>query len=69
MRRPKTFEEVCKSIDWKLLQEQKQELVNLQPPHYPDWVEGLLSLIDEIQDSAVDYYGLQEKTVFGRRGK
>jgi hypothetical protein len=69
MRRPKTFEEVCKSIDWKLLQEQKQELINLLPPRHTNWIEGLLSLIDEIQDSAVDYYGIPEKTVFGRRGK
>jgi hypothetical protein len=62
-------------IDYKALREQKAILINM----IQDWgeaddeqqraeaqeVEGLLNLIDAIQDNAVDKLGVSEEEVFG----
>lgn len=57
-------------IDWDLLREQKRWLLNLRPCEQcglvegNDEVEGLLSLIDSLQDFAVDRLGKLEVEVF-----
>jgi hypothetical protein len=50
-------------IDWRLLRQQKEWLMN-----HSKSVEatGLLHLIDAIQDEAVDQFGFTEREVFGR---
>lgn len=48
-------------IDFKLLKKQKDYLINLK---HNDNIDGLLSIIDEIQDIAVDECGYSEKDVF-----
>ena len=62
--RPPKF---MKNMDWKLLKEQKQALLkimsyeannNLKP------LNGLLGLVDTIQDYAVDIMGIEETQVF-----
>jgi len=55
-------------IDWKLLREQKQLILDLSIGGYNikeiELLEGLVGLIDNIQDSAVDEYGFEEGDVF-----
>ena len=61
-------------IDFKKLKNQKQILINMiqdwgesDDPHQKsdaNDVEGLLSLIDSIQDYAVDVLGMKESDVF-----
>ena len=65
-------------IDYKMLREQKAILINM----IQDWgeaddeqqvidaikCEGILSLIDAIQDNAVDTLGLPESEVFNLKG-
>lgn len=51
-------------IDWPLLREQKRWLIAHQDAADEAPVEGLLGLIDHIQDSAVAD-GLAEEEVFG----
>jgi hypothetical protein len=54
-------------IDFELLRQQKQELINVtfKEDSLNAIVEGMLSIIDAIQDSAVDENGLDAKVVFG----
>jgi hypothetical protein len=62
--------EILLGIDWALLREQKSFLVGLQQYELSDNVEGcnvidgILSLLDNIQDTAVDKFGVPEKLVF-----
>ena len=61
------------SIDFKLLKQQKTTIINLQAKLEKDskytqkeWdtLEGMINLIDSIQDIAVDEYGVKETKVF-----
>lgn len=63
------------NVDLDLLREQKRKLLFLQDrldgngnhvckPDELDAIEGILSLIDHIQDSAVEQHGLDEAEVF-----
>jgi len=70
----KSFEELCKHIDWELLKKQKNTLLNTinKLEHHNskvDDLEGILNLIDSIQDLAVDYYEIPEEKVFGKNLK
>jgi hypothetical protein len=68
-------------MDFKLLKEQKTTLIKIQTklekpnPKFTkkewDTMEGIINLLDAIQDVAVDEYGFNEKTVFriSRKGK
>jgi len=61
------MEKIIKNIDWKLLREQKITLIALVPvlaEKYADHLQGVLGLIDSIQDYAVDELGLNEDDVF-----
>ena len=60
-------ETLIRGIDWSLLRSQKQFLID--NASWKDWVEGLLVLIDAIQDCAVDKLGLAESVVFPPTGK
>lgn len=55
-------------IDWELLKKQKATLTkvvfNTQDGEVWDDLEGLLNLIDAIQDYAVEELGLDENYVF-----
>jgi hypothetical protein len=63
----KNAEEIIKGIDFPLLKEQKKALLKLieDIDNVPvlEKLEGIV-LINEIQDSAVDFYGMEEKEVF-----
>lgn len=49
----------------RLLAEQKTALINLlDKPDTPDCLNGLLNLIDHIQDTLVDKNGIPEDIVF-----
>jgi hypothetical protein len=52
-------------IDWDLLSSQKQWLA--QQAEHSDEAEGLLNVIDTLQDWAVDVAGLSEEEVFGEK--
>jgi hypothetical protein len=54
--------EFLAKMDWKLLREQKQYL--LDTGNETEMMEGIIALIDAIQDYAVDSMGLSEKKVF-----
>lgn len=54
-----TTEEFFADIDWKLLREQKLALLNALPA-----IEGIINLLDGIQDHAVDVLGVPAKDVF-----
>ena len=62
--------EWIQKIDWELLKEQKQTLLEISvmgcftEKDYEHF-EGLLSLIDTLQDYAVDELEIDEQTVFG----
>ena len=69
------YDLVIKNIDLKLVKEQKQILLDLQYRDNPDGtqflkanefkaLEGIISLIDHIQDEAVEQLGLDENEVF-----
>ncbi len=51
------------NIDWQQLRDDKEILIsmNIELPHNFD---GLINLIDTIQDQAVDVHGLSEEEVF-----
>lgn len=55
--------EFLASIDWAALRRQKSWLAAQRT----DQAEGLLSLLDGLQDLAVDSYGVPEATVFAMR--
>ena len=54
--------EFYSKINWPLLFVQKKELIESSLPE--DTKEGLLALLDELQDIAVDELGYSEKDVF-----
>lgn len=61
-------EELIKNINFHLLREQKQILIEYiigQEIEQAEAIEGFLSLIDAIQDCAVDELGIDEKQVYG----
>lgn len=71
----KQYDIVIKKIDLNLLKEQKQILIDLQYRDDRDGsqilkanefkaLEGIISLIDHIQDEAVEQLGLDENEVF-----
>ena len=58
-----------KRIDWSLLKDQKADLVSLTyagdvASNYKKSMQGIINLIDSLQDYAVDSMGLEEDVVF-----
>jgi hypothetical protein len=69
LKAPKTAEELINGIDWKLLKKQKIHLLKVinkdaVTPKEKESLEGMLNLLDSLQDYAVDVMGIDEKTVF-----
>ena len=71
----KQYDILIKKVDLKMLREQKQIIIDLQYRDNPDGIqilkanefkalEGIISLIDHIQDEAVEQLGLDENEVF-----
>ena len=71
----KQYDILIKKVDLKILREQKQIIIDLQDRDNPDGIqilkanefkalEGIISLIDHIQDEAVEQLGLDENEVF-----
>jgi hypothetical protein len=71
----KQYDILIKKVDLKILREQKQIIIDLQYRDNPDGIqilkanefkalEGIISLIDHIQDEAVEQLGLDENEVF-----
>jgi hypothetical protein len=71
----KQYDILIKKVDLKMLREQKQIIIDLQYRDNPDGsqilkanefkaLEGIISLIDHIQDEAVEQLGLDENEVF-----
>lgn len=58
---------LIRGIDWSLLREQKNYLLYHNPRGTVE-VDGLLSLIDALQDFAVDVLGVPESEVFSLEG-
>lgn len=66
--------EILKGIDWKLLKKQKKTLIEeidsmekRNAKYFEETINdfnGILTLIDSLQDAAVDVYGLDENLVF-----
>lgn len=54
-----TTEEFFADIDWDLLRKQKKALLNAV-----EAIEGVINLIDSIQDHAVDVLGVPAQNVF-----
>ena len=58
------------NIDWKLLRKQKRTLLKIANDidNVPklEHVEGIIVLIDALQDYAVDIAELKEREVFGK---
>ena len=57
-------------IDWKLLRNQKHDLLKVINndsviPKEKESLEGILHLLDAVQDYGVDICGLSERKVFG----
>jgi hypothetical protein len=54
-------------IDFELLRQQKQELIDATYTNegLNKMLEGVLNILDAIQDSAVDENGIDAKLVFG----
>lgn len=63
----KNIPDFISKMDWGLLKLQKEAVLhwNTSNKIEEETSEGLLSLIDAIQDYAVDELGIPEKTVFG----
>lgn len=63
----KTITTVIKNIDWNLLREQKEYCENeaMNNSEAAHIYEGLLTLIDHIQDAAIDDGLATELEVFG----
>ena|SRR5882757_11545374 len=64
-----TANDFVHKMDWTLLKAQKIVLTKLQSkrtllPSEHETIEGILNLIDTIQDVAVDRYGYEDKKVF-----
>ena len=58
---------VTLDLDFELLRKQKYELLQYcwQDDKTDKFLEGILSLIDTMQDQSVDQNGVDEKVVFG----
>lgn len=56
---------VMLDVDFDLLRKQKDELLKQVWKKDNDLLEGLINLIDDIQDQAVDKNGVAETEVFG----
>ena len=65
-------EKLFRKIDWKLLRAQKRWLLEAKRKAKRkcevEVCEGLLALLDAIQDCAVDDLNIPEAKVFGRLG-
>jgi hypothetical protein len=66
---PKTAKKLIKRINWKLLRRQKQDLLNVinkkaTTIKQKESLEGILNLLDSIQDLAVDVLKVDEWEVF-----
>lgn len=68
MNTPKTAEELIQGIDFELLKEQKKALLeiteNCDDVPKLEKIEGVIALINEIQDYAVDILGIDENIIF-----
>lgn len=66
--KPKNAEELIKGIDFSMLKEQKKVLLILIEDNnnvlVVEKLEGIIGLIDEVQDYAVDVLGFDENLVF-----
>ncbi len=71
----KTFSITITGVDLDLLREQKKQILYLQgrtnmdnspvlKPKEFDAIDGIINLIDAIQDGAVEQHGLDEEEVF-----
>ncbi len=62
------MEEFLKNIDFPRLKKQKQTLLKVidkeKNTKIAKDLEGILTLIDSLQDEAVDKHGYKERTVF-----
>lgn len=61
--------ELLENIDWVELREQKEVLLNVikyfeKTPVITDKLDGIVSLIDNLQDFAVDVLEIDDATVF-----
>jgi hypothetical protein len=79
-REQTTMSQYLKKMDFKLLKEQKTQLIKLQAKIGKtkdkrfsqkdlDTLEGMINFCDSIQDIAVDEYGYPERKVFRRTRK
>jgi hypothetical protein len=59
-----TLEQFISNIDFPLLREQKKFLLNIAPSEFDEKIDGLLGLIDQIQDIAVEQFGHKEEDVY-----
>ncbi len=60
---------ITMNIDFNALREQKAVLLsaqNILGPIIAEQIDGILGLIDEIQDQSVGQHGLTEKDIFGK---
>lgn len=68
MSRFKDAEDLLTSIDYELLREQKKVVLGIMPEvltsEQVDALEGILNLIDEIQDLIVDFYNYEPLKVY-----
>ncbi len=52
-------------VDWKLLREQERRLVEVISAKPDNLLQGIVHLIDAVQDHAVDVCGVSKEEVFG----
>jgi hypothetical protein len=65
----KSAPEFLTKIDWKLLREQKIMLLKCQKYRHfnykdEEYLQGIINLIDSIQDYAIDEMGISDKEIF-----
>jgi hypothetical protein len=65
----KEYPEFIRNIDWQLIREQKKILLELSSFDYftgntHEAFEGILGILDALQDFAVDEMGIDENEVF-----
>jgi len=61
----KNIEELLQKMDWELLWKQKQWLIKQQT----DESAGLIHLLDDLQDIAVENHAIPENLVFPWKGE
>jgi hypothetical protein len=60
-----TFVDLIKNTDWKLLQKQKEALVQLTASYSDDKTfDGIIAFLNSIQDLAVEGYSFPEEIIF-----